>query len=497
MNITPGASNTSSTSPPTQQQPVVTFKAFLDKMRHPAAADLVRSIKNFIQCQLDLPDHLVSANAQSLAIQEFLESTESSFKSHPLWRDARQEELEAAGEGLEKYLMTKLHDKTFGVAKEDKEQDEHLSALLQALNFVTAEHLDIPARVQKESTYAMAMKELNKMNMYKAPRDKLVCIMNCCYIINNLLGVASRSKDGVSRSSDGFGADDFLPILIFIVIQAKPEKIESNLQYIQRFRKASRLVSEAAYFFTNVMSATSFVSTVNADSLTIDRQFFIDKMKAAGIPFPDQEEVVQDNLERKVHDDTTNLLGVNDDGSSKEIVSQNSSFLMDASDMHEADDVSKSNDMHKDILSVTPINEVLEKIEYLGVASVAEMDGALLRKSYKYLYASQADLKLSDVTGLLNEYKELALKYECLMRGIQNWYIENRGDPVQRSISNHQRQQQQQLQTLKQQEQMKKEEKDNTNSKIIPGVVDYSSQQMPAESPPLVDQSPLIDLNSH
>merc|ERR1712054_135342 len=109
------------------------------------------------------------------------------------------------------------------------------------------------------------------------------------------------------------------------------------------------------------MSATSFVSTVNADSLTIDRQFFIDKMKAAGIPFPDQEEVVQDNLERKVHDDTTNLLGVNDDGSSKEIVSQNSSFLMDASDMHEADDVSKSNDMHKDILSVTPINEVLEK----------------------------------------------------------------------------------------------------------------------------------------
>ena len=232
-------------------------------------------------------------DAQSESVQRFLEDTEMAFMQHPLWRDAREEvshtlessmhllanaecnnrltyyefdfsskiikELEAAGEGLEKYLMTKLHDITFGVTSEDKEQDEHLSALLGALKFVTPDHLDIPERVRKTSTYTMAMKELNKINSYKAPRDKLVCIMNCCYIINNLLGVATKS--GVSGSGEGFGADDFLPILIFVVIHAGVDKLESNLQYIQRFRKASRLSSEAAYFYTNVMSATSFIST--------------------------------------------------------------------------------------------------------------------------------------------------------------------------------------------------------------------------------------------
>jgi len=60
----------------------------------------------------------------------------------------------------------------------------------------------------------LAQKELQKINTYKAPRDKLVCILNCCRVINNLLlNVSIGSKDNPP------GADDFLPVLIYVVIK--------------------------------------------------------------------------------------------------------------------------------------------------------------------------------------------------------------------------------------------------------------------------------------
>jgi hypothetical protein len=60
----------------------------------------------------------------------------------------------------------------------------------------------------------LAQKELGKMGGYKAPRDKLVCILNCCRVINNLLLNMAMAAQGNPP-----GADDFLPVLIYVVIK--------------------------------------------------------------------------------------------------------------------------------------------------------------------------------------------------------------------------------------------------------------------------------------
>jgi Rab5 GDP/GTP exchange factor len=52
------------------------------------------------------------------------------------------------------------------------------------------------------------------MNLYKAPRDKLACILNCCKVINNLLLNAS-----VISNDNPPGADEFLPVLIYVTIK--------------------------------------------------------------------------------------------------------------------------------------------------------------------------------------------------------------------------------------------------------------------------------------
>ena len=150
--------------------------------------------------------------------------------------------------------MTKIYSKTFGVTADDRERDSALAARMAALAFVRPEHLDIPELYQDQKAWLLAIKELHKINNYKvcetellslhrsimeaereagnersvhlapkrlmylserrvcsgaallarhllwvaqAPRDKLVCILNCCRVINNLLHVGIQ--DGQAR----------------------------------------------------------------------------------------------------------------------------------------------------------------------------------------------------------------------------------------------------------------------------------------------------------
>lgn len=60
------------------------------------------------------------------------------------------------------------------------------------------------------------------MNKFKTPRDKLVCIRNCSKVIYKLLSTGGEG----SKS----GADDFLPVLIIILIHANPPNLQSNIQ---------------------------------------------------------------------------------------------------------------------------------------------------------------------------------------------------------------------------------------------------------------------------
>lgn len=66
------------------------------------------------------------------------------------------------------------------------------------------------------------MIEILKINNYKAPRDKLICILNCCKVIFGLI----KHVEGDA------GADKFLPILIYVVIRANPPRLVSNVQQV-------------------------------------------------------------------------------------------------------------------------------------------------------------------------------------------------------------------------------------------------------------------------
>lgn len=68
---------------------------------------------------------------------------------------------------MEKYLLTKLYDRTFAQDPMDRERDQVLAARITALQFIRPEHLEIAEDFAVDGTLALAQKELKKINMYK------------------------------------------------------------------------------------------------------------------------------------------------------------------------------------------------------------------------------------------------------------------------------------------------------------------------------------------
>ncbi|OAY67732.1 Vacuolar protein sorting-associated protein 9A [Ananas comosus] len=94
------------------------------------------------------------------AVQEFLADMEDAFRAHKLWAGSSEEELESAGEGLEKYVMTKLFNQVFASVPEDVNSDEQLfekMALLQ--QFVRPENLEIKQAFHNETSWLSILGE--------------------------------------------------------------------------------------------------------------------------------------------------------------------------------------------------------------------------------------------------------------------------------------------------------------------------------------------------
>ncbi|EDN02933.1 predicted protein [Histoplasma mississippiense (nom. inval.)] len=114
--------------------------------------------------------------------------------------------------------------------------------------------------------------QLLKIKGYRAPRDKVICVLNCCKVIFGLLRNAPNGDTS---------ADSFVPLLIYVVLKANPEHLVSNIQYILRFRNQEKLAGEAGYYLSSLSGAIQFIETLDRTSLTISDEEFERNVEAA------------------------------------------------------------------------------------------------------------------------------------------------------------------------------------------------------------------------
>jgi len=263
--VTPSASSTA-TGTPRQ----TAYGIFMEKIRKPEATLLVQQMSAFVNAFMTKGRH-----EQPQVLHDFLSKTHGEY-GH-LYDDYF--------DGLEKLIVNKLYPVIFARDLQDKAEDKRLRRVIQALSWVDYAHLEIPPK--NPNLLELAITELRRMDEYKSPRDKLICILNSCRVIGNVLQ---------TDSGDHTGADDFLPLLIYSVIQANPMRLQSNIEYITNFRHPSRLHGEEAYFFMTLVSAVTFISQITHESFEIGKEEF-EQLYTSHLPPEEEEDEVQEEVD--------------------------------------------------------------------------------------------------------------------------------------------------------------------------------------------------------
>ena len=250
--------------------------AFFEKMKHRKAADLVQGVKVFVTQFMEKPPPDPDRKAE--VVRNFLQVLEEKIRNHVLWTGASEAELEEMSETLERFLVAKIYRSIFAPQASDLERDEQLRAKIDLLgSWLEPRHLDISldtSAKRNAHVLGVAIEQLRKWSVFKAPRDKMVCILNACKAVWKLLG---SSKDGKAA-----GADDFLPHLIYTVIRANPPNLYSTVEYISRYRHPDKMAQEFGYYFTQLASVVPFLEGLTYKSLSISQEEFDANMKGGG-----------------------------------------------------------------------------------------------------------------------------------------------------------------------------------------------------------------------
>jgi hypothetical protein len=250
------------------------FHEFVNKLRQREASEILRQLKVFIADFTKLTSQIGTSisTLQENAVREFLLSMNEVVRLHPLWKSATDEELENDLESLEKLLMLKIHSAAFSCDPSDDETDRLIYRRIKKLIHLKPINMEIPPEFEMPDVWSRAGEELLRINSYKVPRDKLICVINTCKII--LAGIAQKK----ASVADAPGADDFLPHMIYVVLQCNPPKLVSNIRFIERFRPQNKLLSEAGYYFITLMSCISFIENCDAKAVNLSEQEFQDMM---------------------------------------------------------------------------------------------------------------------------------------------------------------------------------------------------------------------------
>jgi len=148
---------------------------------------------------------------------------------------------------LERNLFMHVYDRLFSVSVEDTQLTAEIATKGPQLSY---RHFFIPEKYSNQVPWQLALDEISKKNIYKAPQDKINCIINCWNIIftyTRPFGIGS------------IGADDFLPIMAFVLLAARPPYLLSNIQYILLY---TTLDAEQEVWIMNLLSAVEIVKEV-------------------------------------------------------------------------------------------------------------------------------------------------------------------------------------------------------------------------------------------
>ncbi|ANZ73209.1 BA75_00201T0 [Komagataella pastoris] len=272
------------------------FQRFLKQLRSKDCEPVLKYIKSFLT---QFQARTWSVDEQIKLVKEFQQFIFGKLiECKPFDKLSTDEDVNNTMEGLEKFIMSRIYNDTFPPLmvekklspshKEDLSKDKIYHLNLKKYRWIQPKHLDIHLKIDSETSFVkLAGTELSKVNDYKSPRDKIICILNCCKVIFALI----RQQQKIHKVEEN--ADIFVPLLVFVILKCKTRNLISNLSFVERFRNERFLVGESSYYVSSLQIAANFITTIEQSLLTISAEDFAAEIEN------NERKLKEDSIRRK------------------------------------------------------------------------------------------------------------------------------------------------------------------------------------------------------
>ncbi|CAH2220777.1 Hypothetical predicted protein [Pelobates cultripes] len=111
------------------------------------------------------------------------------------------------------------------------------------------------------STMEKIKEKLSLVHMAYSPKKMTTLLLKVCKLIY-------ESMESSSEKKEPFGADDFLPVLIHVLIGCDLTSVQLDVEYMMELADPSELQGEGGYYLTTMFGALYHISSFN----TVSRQ---------------------------------------------------------------------------------------------------------------------------------------------------------------------------------------------------------------------------------
>lgn len=247
-------------------------------------ANYVKQTQKFakdILTMANIPDK--SIDDLSELVHEFYQNIQDNLDNHVVSNEANTDLI---SDNIERTLNDYIYPRISSrIINEEEEKIMAFQKRIRSLHWITVEHLEIDMDFKHPAVHDLldrAICQMVEMNSHTSSLDKLDCIVRCSKTILELLQI-NPTKSRASKVP--ISADQFLPVLVFVVIQANPPMLPADIKYLTRFSNPRRLMSgETGYYFTNLCCALEFIDKISGASLNISEEEFNKYIKGEAMP---------------------------------------------------------------------------------------------------------------------------------------------------------------------------------------------------------------------
>jgi hypothetical protein len=182
-------------------------------------------------------------------------------KTKDLFDSSNIENIQDILKTIKDYLMNQIYIHVY--PKAQIINDTIFYQQTQKLSWITPENLNIKKIYVNQ--LANAISWIKKIDVVKSIKDKLLCVQTAINTMNNTI----KFSLGIKKDA---GQDELIPIFHYIIIKAQPQRMFSNINYIECFLEESELNSTPGTLLGQMKSATTFILFIKPNQLNVSQE---------------------------------------------------------------------------------------------------------------------------------------------------------------------------------------------------------------------------------